>query len=315
MAPLSPLRICAGWTGADRAHIVGRIMADGITLVADRAAAHPDHAFAALRRRGLSPLGLGCARIGSLSGGVGPDQARAIFAVAAAHGITLFDTAGIYGGGDSERSVGAHARAHPGTFVMTKIGRDHRWPGRLAHRAKRWLRPLLGNRARHAAASARQRGVACDFSVPALQAATRAALRRIAWAPVDALLLHSPPAAVLRDPAVAAALAGFKADGAAEWVGVSCDDIDALRAAIALDTLDIVQVPLALYRTAQRDGLVDRLVERGTAIILRGVLSDRGGMTVGEALAAAIALPGVASVLAGVSSAAHLEELVGARGG
>jgi aryl-alcohol dehydrogenase-like predicted oxidoreductase len=272
-----------------------------------------DDAFPALRRHGLSPLGLGCARIGSLSSGVTAGQARATFATAAAHGITLFDTAGIYGGGDSERLVGEHARTHPETYIMTKIGRRHGLSGRLAHYAKRWARPLLGRRTRQLAAGARRRGVLSDFSTDALEAATRAALRRLGRKSVHALLLHSPPARVLADPAVAGTLAAFKRRGDAEQVGVSCDQIDALRLAAAFDTLDIVQMPIGLYRTARLDGLIDRLIERNVAIVVRGVLRERGSMAPRDALAAAAALPGVASVIIGASSPAHLNDIV-ARG-
>jgi aryl-alcohol dehydrogenase-like predicted oxidoreductase len=268
-----------------------------------------DDAFPDLRRHGLSPFGLGCARIGSLSSGVTAEQARATFTAAAAHGITLFDTAGIYGGGDSERLVGEHARSHPDTYVMTKIGRRHGLSGRMAHWAKRWARPLLDRRTRHLAAAVRERGVPCDFSTDALEAATRAALRRLGRRNVHALLLHSPPAQVLADPAVAAALAAFKHRGAAEQVGVSCDEIDALRLAATFDTLDIVQLPIGLYRAAAQDGLIDRLIERNTAIVVRGVLRERSGMAPRDALARAAALPGVASVVIGASSPAHLNDI------
>lgn len=261
-------------------------------------------------RLGLPPLGLGCARIGSLSSGVTAGQARATFAAAAAHGITLFDTAGIYGGGDSERLVGEHARTHPETYIMTKIGRRHGLPGRLAHWAKRWARPVLDRRARRVAAAARERGVSCDFSPAALEAAMRAALRRLGRPSVHALLLHSPPATVLADPAVAMALAAFKRGGAAGEVGVSCDEIEALRLVVGFDTLDIVQLPIGLYRAARPEGLIDRLVERGAAIAVRGVLRERAGVAPRDALARAAALPGVASVIAGVSSPAHLADLV-----
>lgn len=269
-----------------------------------------DETFPILRRRGLSPFGLGCARIGSLSSGVTAEQARATFAAAVDRGITLFDTAGIYGGGDSERLVGEHARTHPGTYIMTKIGRYYSLSGRLAHWAKRWARPLLDRRTRQLAAAARQRGVPCDFSTGALEAATRAALRRLGRQSVHALLLHSPPARVLADPTVAIALAGFKHRGAAEQVGVSCDEIDALRLAAAFDTLDIVQLPIGLYRAARQDGLIERLIERNVAIVVRGVLRERSGRAPRDVLAAAAALPGVASVVIGVSSPGHLNDIV-----
>jgi aryl-alcohol dehydrogenase-like predicted oxidoreductase len=264
----------------------------------------------ALRAQGMSPIGIGCARIGSLSSAHSVDHARAMLALAAANGITLLDTAGIYGGGTSEQVVGHHARGNAGVFVMTKIGRHQTAFGRLAHSIKRWTRPMIGARTRSLAGTLRQGNIQTNFSPLALELAVHAAQQRLGQARMHALLLHSPPAEKLAQPATLQALESFKLRGKADWVGVSCDDLDSLRIAADARCIDIVQMPLPLYQLAARAGLVERLIGSNVAIVLRGVLRDRGERPARDALAAAAALPGVSSVLVGVSSPAHLQDLL-----
>jgi aryl-alcohol dehydrogenase-like predicted oxidoreductase len=265
---------------------------------------------AALRAQGMSPIGVGCARIGSLSSSHSIDHARALFALAAANGITLFDTAGIYGGGTSEQVVGEHARQSDGVFVMTKVGRHQSAVGRLAHSIKRWTQPMMGERARGLARTMRQGNIQTDFSPLALELAVHAAQQRLGGARINALLLHSPPAQVLSDPAAFKLLESFKIHGQADWVGISSDDLTSLRLVAEAPSIELVQMPLDLYHEAVADKLIQRLVDRNVAIVLRGVLSGRGGRPAREALHAAASLPGVSSVIAGVSSPAHLHELL-----
>lgn len=265
---------------------------------------------ASLRAQGMSPIGIGCARIGSISSAGGLDEARAMLAMAAASGITLFDTAGIYGGGTSEQVVGALAGHNNGIFVMTKIGRRHSAIGRLAHSIKRWTRPMMGTHARSVVRAVRQNNIQLDFSPLALDLAVQAAQRRLGGARINALLLHSPPAETLARPATLRALESFKVHGKADWVGVSCDDLESLRIAANAPAMDVVQIPLSLYRQAADAELIPRFIEQDTAIVLRGVLGERGRPPPREAVEAAGALPGVSSVIVGVSSLAHLHELL-----
>src|SRR5258707_11544878 len=86
-----------------------------------------------------SILGLGCSRLGSIFGG--DDTAtRTLFAAARDTGVTFFDTADIYGQGDSERLIGRLLPRTGDIVVATKIGQ--RWP--LALRSIRFLKTPLG---------------------------------------------------------------------------------------------------------------------------------------------------------------------------
>jgi aryl-alcohol dehydrogenase-like predicted oxidoreductase len=62
----------------------------------------------------LSVLGIGCSRVGSISNSVSIGQIEATLDAAVEAGINFFDTANIYGQGDSERALGRLLRRHRG---------------------------------------------------------------------------------------------------------------------------------------------------------------------------------------------------------
>jgi aryl-alcohol dehydrogenase-like predicted oxidoreductase len=69
----------------------------------------------------VSVLGLGCARLGSLTAARTRRESLLLIAAAANAGITLFDTADIYGQGESERILG-EALKSVDACIVTKAG-------------------------------------------------------------------------------------------------------------------------------------------------------------------------------------------------
>lgn len=57
--------------------------------------------------RDVSVVGLGCWQLGADWGDVTDDTAHSVLAASADAGVTLFDTADVYGDGRSEKFVGA----------------------------------------------------------------------------------------------------------------------------------------------------------------------------------------------------------------
>ena len=74
----------------------------------------------------VSVLGIGCSRVGSISNSVPICEIEATLEAAVEAGVNLFDTADIYGQGDSERTLARLLRRHrEQMFVVTKVGGRH----------------------------------------------------------------------------------------------------------------------------------------------------------------------------------------------
>jgi aryl-alcohol dehydrogenase-like predicted oxidoreductase len=88
--------------------------------------------------RPISRIGFGCGRIGSLGNPASPAQSQRLIELALDLGITLFDTANIYGQGDSERILGRALRGkRDRAFVVTKVGQHFSAKMRLSVRSNR----------------------------------------------------------------------------------------------------------------------------------------------------------------------------------
>src|SRR6187402_538973 len=75
--------------------------------------------------RDVSAIGLGTWQLGADWGAVSEDDAIAVLTASVHHGVTLFDTADVYGDGRSESIIGRFLAERPGQgiTVATKMGR------------------------------------------------------------------------------------------------------------------------------------------------------------------------------------------------
>ena len=125
----------------------------------------------------VSALGLGTAAIGGLYTPVTPDEAAAVVLAALDAGITYFDTAPLYGLGESERRLG---RALVG---VDRSGIDDLDEGRPAHRAE------LGRRYRRVRRG-RPADIVLDFSAEGVHRSLEASLERLGLDRVDVVFVH-----------------------------------------------------------------------------------------------------------------------------
>src|SRR5712671_1237887 len=100
----------------------------------------------------VSVLGLGCARLGSLTEPRSRRESLSLIAAAVNAGITLFDTADIYAQGESERLLGEALKSID-ACVVTKAGQMFPF-------AERLLLPLRGAAKRFLAHSSQARAAA-----------------------------------------------------------------------------------------------------------------------------------------------------------
>ncbi len=264
-----------------------------------------------------SRLGLGCSRVGSLGNPASPGALRSLMRRALDLGVAVFDTADIYGQGDSERELGrALAGRRDQAFVVTKFGKLFSPTARLLRPMKPVIKPLLQWKGAGAAVVARRDGVMReDFTSARLASALDASLRRLRMDHVDAVLLHSPPLAVLADPALGPALAAIRRSGKARHVGVSVETGPELDAALALEGVGVLQIPFDLTPRLAEPAIARRIDAGELIVHVREVLRQQPGRAPAEALLAALADPRIAAALVGTSRIDHLEDLARAAAG
>jgi aryl-alcohol dehydrogenase-like predicted oxidoreductase len=265
--------------------------------------------------KAISRLGVGCSRIGSFNNRTPLAETRAMLEAALAAGITVFDTASIYGQGDSERELGRLLKGRADrAFVVTKIGKLFSAKMRLARPFKPLIKALLPAQGRQAVTAAREGQMDADFAPAGFAAKLEGCLSRLRMDAVDGLLLHSPPRSVIEDPATAEALAALKQRGLiGEW-GVSVDTLDELRAAAALPGLALLQIPYDVIEALSGDPLEIALGARGVTVFAREVIRFQPALAPARAAARAAALPLVDCVIVGASTRAHLGDLAAAVG-
>jgi aryl-alcohol dehydrogenase-like predicted oxidoreductase len=237
---------------------------------------------------------------------------------AVAAGVNLFDTADIYGQGDSERTLARLLRRHrERMFVVTKVGGRH---GRYVG-AVRLVKPLMRVFARSrpnlrsAVVRARTATVVHDFSPIDLSKAVEASRRRLGLDQLDGLLLHSPSAEILRKSEIHDFLGELLHSKKATRVGASVDSLAALEAAVSIPALSMLQAPMEVAEALPGTTLLERIRQRDIGLFVREVLRrpDRGigeARSLREALSAAIAPDFATAAIIGVSTRRHFNELL-----
>ena len=201
--------------------------------------------------RSVSVVGLGTWQLGGDWGAVDDSAAVAVLDAAAAGGVTLFDTADVYGDGVSEQRIGRWLAANPGAGVLvaTKFGR-------------------------------RVEQIPANYTAANFREWAARSRRNLGVDRLDLVQLHCPPTAVFHDDAVFDALDAMVASGEIAAYGVSVETADQALTAIARPGVASVQIILNAFRLKPLDVVLPAAAEAGVAILARiplasGLLSGR----------------------------------------
>jgi aryl-alcohol dehydrogenase-like predicted oxidoreductase len=143
-----------------------------------------------------------------------------------------------------------------------------------------------------------------------LIAALDASLGRLKTDRVDAFLLHSPPGAVIAAEETANVLERVLSSGRALRIGISCDNMVALDAALVLPATSVLELPWEMIAALDGDPRMAEMQRRKLAVLAREVIVGQPGLRPPEAIARAASSPLVTTTLVGTSSPAHLTEAV-----
>ncbi len=201
--------------------------------------------------RSVSAIGLGTWQLGADWGDVSEADALDVLAVSVEAGVTLFDTADVYGDGRSETLIGRFLASHPGhgVTVATKMGR------RLAQETE-------------------------NYTPENFRAWTDRSRRNLGVDTLDLVQLHCPPSAVIDADETYDALDALVDSGAIAAYGVSVETCAQALSAISRPGVTNVQIIFNPFRLKPLDEVLPAAEAAGVAIFARvplasGLLSGR----------------------------------------
>ena len=201
--------------------------------------------------RQVSAIGLGTWQFGGDWGDVSEPDALDVLSAAVAAGVTLFDTADVYGDGRSESIIGTFLAGHPGhgITVATKMGR-------------------------------RVDQVPENYTPEHFQEWTTRSRQNLGVDTLDLVQLHCPPTAVIESDATYEALDELVAEGVLAAYGVSVETCAQALAAISRPNVTNVQIILNPFRLKPLDEVLPAAAAAEVAVFARvplasGLLSGR----------------------------------------
>ena len=180
----------------------------------------------------VSEIGLGCWQLGNSFGDVSDDAAQAILGEARMLGVNFWDTADVYGGGQSEQRVAVALKQAPGTRVATKVGRgdDMFQNGYVKARVKEKIQ-----------ASAKRLGVDT----------------------IDLIQTHTIPPKVMEDGEIYTWLEDFQQEGLIRHFGASVETVEEGLICLRQPKLASLQIIFSLFRQDAEEKLLPEAAAEG----------------------------------------------------
>jgi aryl-alcohol dehydrogenase-like predicted oxidoreductase len=195
--------------------------------------------------RDVSVIGFGAWAIGGDWGSVDDATALSALHAAADAGVTLIDTADVYGDGHSEQLIGRFLRERPGEtfFVATKMGR-------------------------------RVPQVTENYNPDAFRAWNDRSLENLGVDTLDLVQLHCPPTQVYYTPEVFAALDEMVAERRIAAYGVSVEKVEEGLKAIEFPGLASVQIIFNMLRQRPAERFLAEAARRDVGVLARVPLAS-----------------------------------------
>ena len=194
----------------------------------------------------VSEVGLGTWQIGGSWGEVPEDEALKILRAAHENGVTMFDTANVYGDGKSEQLIGRFLResdAKP--FVATKLGRGGE-----------------------------------KLTLEGLRGATEKSLQNLGVESLDLTQLHCIPTADLQRGEVFEHLRALQTEGKIQRFGASVESMEEAHICLQHEGLSSLQIIFNIFRQKPIDDLFEAAKSKNVGLIIRlplasGLLSGK----------------------------------------
>ena len=186
----------------------------------------------------ITECGLGCWQLGGGWGNPWDDAiAQEILTAAYEAGVRFFDTANVYGDGESELSIGRFLKTHHDVFVATKLGRGDIYPN--------------------------------GYTRQSLRAATERSLERLGVDQLDLTQLHCVPMEELRKGDIFDWLREQRDEGLIARFGASVESDAEGLICLEQEGLTSLQVIFNIFRQKPLTELFPKAQEKGVGIIVR----------------------------------------------
>lgn len=198
----------------------------------------------------VSEIGLGTWQLGESFGQLSDETANEILKTARSVEVNFWDTADVYGGGQSESRIGEF-RDKKGVFVATKLGRNGEiFPNKTGYNKKNIKESLAGS------------------------------LKRLGVETLDLAQLHTIPTDVLRDGEVFTIMDDLRDAGMMRHWGVSVENVEEALLAMKSDGCTTLQIIFNLFRQDYITEVFPTATKRNVGIIVRlplasGLLSGK----------------------------------------
>ncbi len=193
----------------------------------------------------VSTVSFGAWAVGGTWGAVDDGESMAALHRALDRGVTLFDTADVYGDGHSER-------------LLARLRRERREPFHIATKAGKRLQPWSVE----------------GFNRSNLNSWVNRSLKNLETDTIDLLQLHCPPQDVYYRPEVFEVLDDMVKAGKIRFYGVSVERVEEALKAIECPGVQSVQIVYNIFRQRPADLLFVEAKRRRVGIVARLPLSS-----------------------------------------
>ncbi len=224
-----------------------------------------------------SILGFGCSRIASLTTKYSRYEIEKTLELAFDQGINFFDTADIYGQGDSEKLLGKVFKQHRDNVLFcSKAGLTLSAPQQCIRYVKPFLRPCLSylsSVSRKTTAVRKQIERQC-FRESYIQKQIESSLKRLNTDYMDLFLLHNPPTEIIENSGIFEMLDNLKTKGMLRHYGVSCQEHEDAWLCLKNNNISCLQLDLDPLKIQKSGALLNKISHQGVGIIARECLKD-----------------------------------------
>lgn len=197
----------------------------------------------------VSEIGLGTWQLGESFGALNDQTAEDILKTARKLDVNFWDTADVYGGGQSESRIGAF-KDKKGVFVATKLGRGSQFPGMKGYTRKAIKESLTGS------------------------------LKRIGGETLDLAQLHCVPTDVLKDGEIFTIMDDLRDEGLMRHYGASIENVEEALICLRAPGIATLQIIFNLFRQDYATEVLPLAAKQNVGIIVRlplasGLLSGK----------------------------------------